>query len=152
MATAALNELLSPFEPWQVAAGSAALALLLAHEVRWARGERRWRPRVQPFSRLFTFAEFEWKKAFFRAVRKLPFLEKLIEKEVGKMMSDTERELQEQMEGLEYTRRLPEKGWGKNRVIEEIKRMMQLGKRQGDRFPTAGHKPRRKSQSSSFMG
>ena len=44
------------------------------------------------------------------------------------MMSDTERELQEQMEGLEYTRRLPQKGWGKNRVIEEIKKMMQLGK------------------------
>ena len=39
MVTAVLNEILAPFEAWQVAVGSAAVALLVAHAVRWARGE-----------------------------------------------------------------------------------------------------------------
>ena len=38
MVTAVLNEILAPFEAWQVAVGSAAVALLVAHAVRWARG------------------------------------------------------------------------------------------------------------------
>ena len=72
--------------------------------------------------------DFEFKKAFFRAVRKLPFVASLIERELGKAMSDTEKELAAQMEGMDYHRRLPEKGWGRNRVVEEINKMMQLGR------------------------
>ena len=45
-----------------------------------------------------------------------------------KAMSETERELAGQMEGMGFHRRIPEKGWGGNRVIEEIHKMMQLGK------------------------
>ena len=72
--------------------------------------------------------EYEFKKAFFRAVRRLPFVASLIERELGKAMSDTERELAAQMEGMDYRRRIPEKGWGRDRVVEEINKMMQLGR------------------------
>ena len=58
----------------------------------------------------------------------MPFVASLIERELGKAMSDTEKELAAQMEGMDYHRRIPEKGWGRNRVVEEINKMMQLGR------------------------
>ena len=45
-----------------------------------------------------------------------------------KAMFETERELAGQMEGMGFHRRIPEKGWGGNRVIDEINKMMQLGR------------------------
>ena len=54
-------------------------------------------------------------------------MESLIARELGKAMSETERELAGQMEGMSFRRRIPEKGWGGNRVIEEINKMMKLG-------------------------
>ena len=78
---------------------------------------------------MLCYSDFEFRRAFFRAVRRLPFVEGLIERELGKAMSETERELAGQMEGMDYQRRIPEKGWGGNRVIEEINKMMQLGER-----------------------
>ncbi len=54
-------------------------------------------------------------------------MQRKIASELDKVMADTEKELTDQMEGMGYKKTLPEKGWSKDRVLDEIGKVMKLG-------------------------
>ena len=60
-------------------------------------------------------SEFEYKKAFFRGVRKLPFVEAKIQSELNKMMEGTLKELKGQTKGIPFHTRIPEAGWNREK-------------------------------------
>ncbi len=69
----------------------------------------------------------EWKKTFFKWVKKLPFVKRLVEKELDKNMKSMAEDLTAQLKGMSYQRYLPAKGWSKDRVVKEIMKCNELG-------------------------
>ncbi len=69
------------------------------------------------------------KSHFFGYVRKkVPFVGALIDKELSGQLSVWEKSLHKQLKGMKYCKHLPEKGWSKAKVVDEIAQMNQLGK------------------------
>ena len=55
-------------------------------------------------------------------------MQRQIEAELGKTVDGLEKEMREQIGGMKYTRSMPEKGLPKDKVLEQIRKCMDLGK------------------------
>ena len=61
------------------------------------------------------------------SLRKLPWVQKKIDEELGKTMSDLKADADKQLKGLEYYRDIPEVGWDQAKIVAEIEKLMGLG-------------------------
>ena len=61
-------------------------------------------------------------------MRKLPFVEAKIQSELNKMMEGTLKELKAQTNNIPFYTRIPEAGWNREKIIGNIKEMMNLSK------------------------
>ena len=60
-------------------------------------------------------------------IRKLPWVKKKIDEEIGKTMGDLKADADKQLKGLEYYRDIPEVGWDQAKIVAEIEKLMGLG-------------------------
>eukprot|EP00095_Tigriopus_kingsejongensis_P003316 maker-scaffold612_size124412-snap-gene-0.23 protein:Tk03316 transcript:maker-scaffold612_size124412-snap-gene-0.23-mRNA-1 annotation:"sphingosine-1-phosphate lyase 1-like isoform x2" len=122
-----LDDTLDDYKPWQV------VALTLCSVV------------VLKFSWVFlkTLKETDWKVTLFRTLRKIPFVQRKIQAELDKTVGEMEDEMKAQIEGKAYIRKLPDAGWKKDKVLEEIQKSMELGKFKAETGALSGtcHKP-----------
>ena len=69
----------------------------------------------------------DWKVTFFRLVRKIPFVQRKVAEELDKTVQGLEKEMNDQIGGMKYNSKMPEKGWPKEKVLKEIEQCMNLG-------------------------
>jgi len=67
------------------------------------------------------------KKKFFKVVRKLPWVEREIQKELGKSMSSLKKDVNEQNKGLTYNTHLPADGLTKEQIVKELQKLLGMG-------------------------
>ena len=84
-----------------------------------------------------------WIQASFKFLRKLPLIRNLVQKELGKHVKGMEEDMSKQIGDMKYNRKLPEKGWNKQKIVSEIKQCMDLGEFKAETGALSGmcHKP-----------
>ena len=60
-------------------------------------------------------------------IRKLPWVKRKIDEELGKTMVDLKADADKALKGLEYYREIPELGWNQEKIVAEIEKLMGLG-------------------------
>ncbi len=68
-----------------------------------------------------------WYEITFRFVRKLPFIRDRVTKELDKSSKEMEEEIAKQIQGKNYINQLPRCGWSKEKILQEIDDLMDLG-------------------------
>ena len=62
-------------------------------------------------------------------VRKLPLVQGKVQEEMDKAVTDWAKDLNAQIGDLPYWSEMPKKGWSKEKVLSEIDKLMDLGRK-----------------------
>merc|ERR1712156_808441 len=68
-----------------------------------------------------------WPAMIFRLVRKLPIVKDKIDQELDKTVSEMEEEISKQIGNRDYTKTLPLDGWSREKILNEIDDLIDLG-------------------------
>ena len=59
--------------------------------------------------------------------RKVPWVQKKISEELGKTMSELKKDVDSQLKGLDYHTEIPDEGWDKEKIVNEVQTLLGLG-------------------------